>query len=127
MDRAGGFWVGVMGRNAEEKAGGIWRYFRGEIRKLFDKLTIPNAICFTPDGRFAYFADTRESTVWRVKLGQNGWPAGEPEPFLHLAAKGLNPDGAVCDADGRLWIALWGSGTVGCYGSPGHTATTRRA
>ena len=36
----------------------------------------------------------------------DGWPCGDPEPFLDLRPLGLNPDGAVIDAEMRerpLW------------------------
>lgn len=118
-DPWGGFWIGTMGRKAEPGAGSIWRYHRGELRRLFEGITIPNAISFAPDGGFAYFADTRERTVWRQRLGKDGWPQGEPDVFLDLRPEGLNPDGAVCDADGFLWLARWGASSVARYGPDG--------
>ncbi|MAS43534.1 MAG: gluconolactonase [Rhodobacteraceae bacterium] len=112
-DPWGGFWIGTMGKRAEPGAGAIYRFHRGEIRKLHPGITIPNAICFSPDGGFAHFADTARRTVWRQRLNPaDGWPCGDPEPFLDLRPLGLNPDGAVIDADGRMWLALWGAGRV---------------
>ncbi|MDE3078536.1 MAG: SMP-30/gluconolactonase/LRE family protein [Paracoccaceae bacterium] len=118
-DPQGGFWIGTMGKKAEPGAGGIWRYFRGELRRLFGPLTIPNAISFTPEGREARFADTAEQKVWRVALDGAGWPKGEPEIFLDLAPEGLNPDGAVIDAGGIFWGAQWGAGRVAAYAPDG--------
>ncbi len=57
-DPWGGFWIGTMGKNAEREAGAIYRFFHGELRVLYPRITISNAICFAPGGRFAYFADT---------------------------------------------------------------------
>jgi sugar lactone lactonase YvrE len=118
-DPQGGFWIGTMGKAAEPGLGAIYRYFRGELRRLFAPITIPNAICFTPDGRQACFADTDIGKIWRVALDAEGWPSGEPELFLDLAAKGLNPDGAVFDAAGNLWLAEWGAGRVAVHGPDG--------
>jgi sugar lactone lactonase YvrE len=118
-DPYGGFWIGTMGKRAEQAAGSIWRYYRGTLRRLYQGLTIPNAICFPADGRTAYFGDTMTAKVMRVALDADGWPRGEPEVFLDLAAEGLNPDGAVCDAQGRIWMAQWGAGRVACYGLDG--------
>lgn len=114
-DPWGGFWIGTMGRGGELKAGAIWRYYRGELRRLFGDITIPNAICFAPDGSFAHFADTRDRIVWRQRLGTDGWPVGEREIFLDLRADGANPDGAVCDSEGHLWLARWGGASVARY------------
>lgn len=115
-DRQGGFWFGTMGKQAEKGAGAIWRWYRGELRQLFSGITIPNAICFTPDGAGAHFTDTVTAQVMKVALDPAGWPVGEPQVWLDLARAGLHPDGAVIDAEGRFWNAQWGAGRVACYG-----------
>lgn len=119
-DLHGGFWIGTMGLKAERGAGSIWRYYRGEMRHLFDGITIPNAISFSPDGGFACFADTIEKLVWRQPLGSDGWPVGEREVFLDLRGDGLLPDGAVFDREGYLWLACWGSSSVIRFATDGH-------
>ena len=118
-DPQGGFWIGTMGLNAEAGAGGLYRYYNGELRQLRGNVTIPNATCFAPDGKFAYFADTAEMLVWRYALNAEGWPEGAPEVFLDHREAGLNPDGAVVDADGNFWCAEWGASRVACYGPDG--------
>lgn len=121
-DPFGGFWIGTMGLQAEHEAGAIYRYYRGELRLLFPKISIPNSICFSPDGLYAYFADTAIGMIRRQKLEQaNGWPKGEPEDFIDCAARGVAPDGSVVDMEGRLWNAEYGSGHVTSY-SPDGTA-----
>jgi sugar lactone lactonase YvrE len=118
-DPQGGFWIGTMGKNAEPGAGSIWRWYRGELRRLFPGISIPNAICFPPDGRSAHFTDTVTGQVMRVALDAQGWPRGQPEVHLDLRAEGLNPDGAVVDAAGRMWLAEWGAARVAAYGPDG--------
>ncbi|MBT9382876.1 SMP-30/gluconolactonase/LRE family protein [Pseudooceanicola sp. CBS1P-1] len=114
-DPQGGFWIGTMGKQAERDAGAIHRYFEGRIETIFMGITIPNAICFAPDGRTAYFADTPTQKILRQPLDPEGWPEGAPELFLDLAPEGLYPDGAVVDAEGALWSAQWGAGRVARY------------
>lgn len=118
-DPMGGFWIGTMGKAAESGAGAIWRFYRGELRKLFPGITISNAISFPPDGRTACFTDTVTGRVMRVALDGEGWPKGQPEVFLDLSAEGLNPDGAVFDATGLLWLAEWGASRVAAYAPDG--------
>lgn len=120
-DRQGGFWWGTMGKRGGQDPGlgAIWRWHRGELRCLFPGLTIPNSICFAPDGRFAHFSDTVAGRVMKVALDGDGWPAGEPQVFLDLSGEGLNPDGAVIDAEGVMWLAQWGAGRVAAYGPDG--------
>ncbi|MEL7126144.1 MAG: SMP-30/gluconolactonase/LRE family protein [Pseudomonadota bacterium] len=114
-DPNGGFWIGTMGIKAEPGAGAIYRYYRGELRQLFDAITVSNAICFAPDGQTAYFADTPTRQIKRVALDADGWPAAAPETHIDLTADRLNPDGAVVDSQGNLWNAQWGAGRVACY------------
>jgi sugar lactone lactonase YvrE len=118
-DRQGGFWFGTMGKKAEPGAGAIWRWYNGELRQLFPGVTIPNAICFTPDGRAAHFADTDTGKVMKVALDADGWPKGTPQLWLDLQPEGLNPDGAVIDAEGLFWNAQWGAGRVAAYAPDG--------
>lgn len=118
-DPQGGFWIGTMGLNAEEGAGSIWRFHKGQLRKLFGDITITNAICFAPSGDAACFTDTAKGVIMRVGLDADGWPIGEAEPFIDLRAEGLNPDGAVMDAEGGLWSAQWGASRVARYDAEG--------
>ncbi|EAR49889.1 Smp-30/Cgr1 family protein [Oceanicola granulosus HTCC2516] len=122
-DPRGGFWIGTMGMNAEDGAGAIYRFHKGELRRLYPGISIPNAICFAPDGRFACFADTPSGQVMRVALDGEGWPDGEPEVFVDMNEAGLKPDGAVFDSDGNLWCAQFGAGRVSVYGTDGALKT----
>ncbi len=107
-DPFGGFWIGTMGKQAEKEAGAIYRFYQGELRRLYPKISISNAISFAPDRSHAYFADTRVNKIWKVALDDEGWPKGEPKVHLDLPADKLHPDGAVCDSQGYLWNAQWG-------------------
>ncbi len=118
-DPQGGFWIGTMGKRAEAGAGAIWRWHKGELRRLFAGLTIPNAICFAPDRQSACFTDTMTRRIMRVALDAEGWPKGAPECWLDLSAERLNPDGAVFDAAGNFWVAQWGAGRVAAYAPSG--------
>lgn len=118
-DPFGGFWIGTMGKSAQFQAGAIYRLYQGEIRKVFDRITISNSICFSADGRFMHFSDTALGQVFKVALDAQGWPKGAPQVFLDLTKDGLNPDGAVLDASGLFWVAQWGAGRVAAYAPDG--------
>ena len=87
----------------------------GVVQTLFNEVSIPNATCFSPDGKIAYLADTRRQLIWRWLLDDAGNPVGEREVHINLRDEALNPDGAVCDAEGYLWSAQWGASRVARY------------
>lgn len=119
-DPWGGFWIGTMGKKAEPEAGAIYRFFKAELRRLFAPITISNAICFAPDRSCSYFTDTVTQRIMRQPLrAEDGWPEGPAEVFVDLAEKRLNPDGAVTDAAGNLWCAMWGAACVVCFAPDG--------
>jgi sugar lactone lactonase len=116
---SGTFWIGTMGFKAEPGAGTIYALHRGHILRLFPDITIPNAICFSADGGIGYFADTAENVLYRVALDpQTGLPLGAPEVLLRLTGLG-GLDGAVVDADGLIWNARWGGGSVDVFSPEG--------
>ena len=123
-DPQGGFWIGTMGINCEPGAGAIYRYYKGELRRLFAPITISNSICFAPCGTRAYFCDTPTKQIMQVDLDADGWPKGTPSVAVDLRATGENPDGSVVDADGNIWNAQWGAGRVACYRPGGGFATS---
>lgn len=112
IDRHGSLWLSSMGQQAEPNAGSLYRLHRGTLSQLRTGLTIPNALCFSPDGTTAYFTDTPTGVVMRWALDDQGWPIGEPVPFADFSNHTGNPDGAVVDSQGCLWLALWGAGQV---------------
>lgn len=118
-DRQGGFWIGTMGKQGQRRLGTIYRFYRGELRRIVDRITTTNAICFSPDGRTAYYADTPEQTIWSQPLDGDGWPDGPRAVFLDLKETGLKPDGAVIDSEAALCVACWGAGAVVRFGPDG--------
>ena len=119
-DPWGGFWIGTMGLSAEKEAGSIYRFYKGKLKRLHQNLTIPNSICFSPDKKFVYFADTRQEKIWKQNLDQDtGWPTDEPSIFIDFKAQGLHPDGSVCDSEGFIWNAQYGASRLARYSPEG--------
>lgn len=116
----GALWYGTMGKEAEKHAGAIYHVARGKVTTLFADITIPNAICFSPDGTIAYFTDTMSGKLMRVAIDPaTALPTGSPEVFFDHRGGDGGIDGAVCDRNGMLWNARWGAGCIDGYSADG--------
>ena len=77
----------------------------GQMEKVTDEVTGPNGLCFSPDYKKLYIADTgmREIRVSDV----NGKSLANVKRFAVLDMPGTNEpaaaDGIRCDVDGNLW------------------------
>lgn len=113
---SGALWIGTMGYRAEKDAGAIYHVAGDKVTRLFANISIPNAICFSPDGATAYFGDTPINKLMRVAVDpMTGLPTGAPEVLSEHNGGPGGIDGSVCDADGLIWNARWGAGTVDVY------------
>jgi sugar lactone lactonase YvrE len=129
---SGSLWIGTMGRKAEDGAGSIYHVAKGVVTPLFGGISIPNSICFSPDGSVGYYVDTRVNRIMRVSLDPaTGLPTGDASIFIDTVGQQGGTDGSVCDADGLLWNARWGASAVDCYAPDGrhlarHSLPTKR-
>jgi sugar lactone lactonase YvrE len=121
----GALWIGTMGREAERGAGAIYRVHRGELLRLYAGISIPNAICFSPDGATAYFTDSSEGILHRVAVNPtNAMPIGDPSTLCDHRGETGSLDGAVVDADGLIWNARWGGSCIDVYTPGGERVRT---
>lgn len=112
---SGALWYGTMKKDHEGRkgAGAIYHVAQGVVTTLFPHISIPNGICFSPDGTVGYFVDTMENHYMRVPLDPiTGLPTGEPQIFSDESHNPGGVDGSVCDADGYIWNARWNVGQV---------------
>lgn len=115
----GAVWIGTMGKAGEDAAGSIYHFDGRTVTRLYEGISIPNGTCFSPDGRIGYFADSRANTLWRVDIDpRTGRPSGEPKALIRRMNSGAI-DGAVTDAEGVIWCAIWGEGRVEAYSPQG--------
>ena len=78
----------------------------GQIAKVTDEVGQPNGLCFSPDYKKLYVADTgmpREIKVWDV----DGQTLRNGKRLIQLDVPGTGApsaaDGMRCDADGNIW------------------------
>ncbi|MFG6459052.1 SMP-30/gluconolactonase/LRE family protein [Roseateles sp. BYS96W] len=121
-DRSGAFVFGTLNEAEPRRPiGGIYQYSRARgLRRLaLDGVAIANSLCFSPDGRRLYYADTPTRRIMVCDYDSASARVSEPRVFVRKDAGDGFPDGSCIDAKGGLWNAEWGAGTVARYGPDG--------
>ena len=127
VDRKGRFWVGSLIDNetnlpCDGLSGELYRVDAdGSVSKHLDGLGIANSLCWSPDGRTMYLADTPLRTIYAFDYDSPSDTLGEKRTFA-VTPENTGPDGSTIDADGFLWNAEWGEGRVVRYAPDGTVA-----
>lgn len=121
-DRGGRFIAGTMVEDGERAggtdAGTVFRVEAdGRLSELLRGIHISNSLCWSPDGRSMYHADSPARAISVYRYDEAGV---RYERELARFEDGY-PDGATVDAAGRIWVALWGGGR-GCGARCGRCA-----
>jgi len=117
---SGALWIGTMSRTAETGAGAIYHVAGTTVTKMFNAVSIPNGICFSPDGSLGYFNDSKVNHMMRVELDPaTGLPTSSPTIFIDQSQRQGVIDGSVVDLDGTIWNANWDGGAVDRYAQDG--------
>ncbi len=113
VDPAGRVWVGSMHVREAEPLGELYRLDAGGVLTTVVKgVTVSNGIGWSPDGARMYYAD---SPVRRIDVFDYDPATGEAAArrvFSDLSAFDGVPDGLTVDADGFVWVAMWGGGVL---------------
>ena len=115
-DRQGRFVFGTFDQSGSP-ASAVGSFYRLNLdlsleRLPLGKVAIANSICFSPDGRRMYFADSMTREIRVCGYNPCSGEIGAPRTFVAADAAPGAPDGACVDADGFLWSARWGAGRV---------------
>ncbi len=120
-DPLGNFWVGSMKNNVGpdgepgEPGFGLGVLYRitpqGEVSVWRRDLGIANTLCWSPDQRTFYFADTLADTICAYDYDAADASIANERAFLVEPGPGV-PDGSAIDAEGHLWNCRYGGGCV---------------
>ncbi|WP_414635571.1 SMP-30/gluconolactonase/LRE family protein [Actinophytocola sp.] len=114
-DPHGRFYCGTMAYAETPGAGTLYRLDPdGAVTTLLTGVTISNGLGWSPDGGTAYYVDTPTHRVDAFDYDHDGGLTAR-RPLLRIPEDAGAPDGLTVDADGRLWVALWGGSAVRCY------------
>jgi sugar lactone lactonase YvrE len=106
-DSAGRLWAGSTHVEFEPGLGVLHRW-NGVTPSVAvaDGFTLPNGLGWSPDDRTMYLADSMTNDLLHAPFDADEGSVGEFETLCKVD-RGL-PDGLTVDADGFIWVAVWG-------------------
>jgi sugar lactone lactonase YvrE len=112
-DRAGRFFAGTMADDERPGAGALYRLDPDlTVTTMLTGTGISNGIGWSPDERLMYYVD---SLTYQVDVFDYDPATGAIDGRRRFAAVGqgdVMPDGLTVDADGGVWVAVWGGGAL---------------
>lgn len=106
IDHRGRLWFGTMDDGEKNPSGALYCYDRRILSEQDRNYIITNGPAMSPDGKTLYHTDTLLRTVYAFDVDAAGNLSGK-RPFIAIDGSGY-PDGMAVDAEGCLWIALFG-------------------
>ncbi|MGN8552148.1 UNVERIFIED_CONTAM: SMP-30/gluconolactonase/LRE family protein [Microbacterium sp. SLM126] len=81
-----------------------------DIEILRRGVTISNGVAFSPDGELAYYIDSASGGIELIDYGSGSFRS--MGTFADLSGESGMPDGMCIDAEGHLWVAMFGGACV---------------
>lgn len=127
-DRQGRFVFGMFNQ-AENPKHALGGFYRLNLDLSLERLPLPNAaiansICFSPNGRRMYFADSAQKAILYADYNPCSAEVGRVHTFVAADAVPGEPDGSTIDAAGFLWSTRWGAGIVARFAPDGQLERT---
>jgi sugar lactone lactonase YvrE len=120
VDPAGRFWAGTTDMDHRPGVGTLYRLDPDlRVSPMLHDVTISNGIDWSLDGRTMYFIDTPTRRVDAFAFDRAGGTIANRRPAVAIREGAGNPDGMTLDAEGYLWVALWGGSAVERYAPDG--------
>ncbi|XP_078602219.1 regucalcin-like [Branchiostoma floridae x Branchiostoma japonicum] len=118
-DAAGRFWAGTMGHEpvptqVERKVGSLYCLHTDRtVTKAFNETDISNGLAWTSDNSIMYYIDSLQYSVDAFDFDlASGTLTNRRKVVSFEESRDGVPDGMCIDADGKLWVAMFGTGQV---------------
>lgn len=110
-DAAGRFWVGTASPSGTPEAHLYCLAPAAAPRAVLDGIRMSNGLGWSPDNRTFYYVDTGTQQLDAFDFDLAAGRLANRRTLLQLPPAQL-PDGLTVDADGRIWLAVWGGTCV---------------
>jgi len=119
----GSFWAGTMGVPEDSGVPGSLYQLSpdGAVTELIGGVALSNGLDWTDDRRVFYYADSLAGGVDAFATDPDTGTLSGRRRFAEVS--GGMPDGLTLDAEGCLWLAVWGSSELRRYTPDGRLDT----
>jgi sugar lactone lactonase YvrE len=125
-DTAGRFWAGTMAYDFARGAGALYRLDPDfTVTEMLAEVTISNGLDWTDDDHTMYFIDSLAHGVDAFDFDPKPGTISNRRQVIEIASDTASPagstlpDGMTLDADGFLWVAIFGGSEVRRYSPDG--------
>jgi sugar lactone lactonase YvrE len=125
-DPRGRFWVGTLRYDRTPGAAALYRLgpgarlmAGGRLLPALTGVTVSNGIDWSPDGTLMYYVDTETGRIDAIEFSAATGTLGSRRAFATINPADGVPDGLTVDADGGVWLALFGGQRVARFAPDG--------
>jgi sugar lactone lactonase YvrE len=119
-DPQGRFWAGTVAFDMHAGGGALYRLDPdATVTTMIPGVTISNGIDWSLDGRTMYYIDTPTFRIDCFDFDPASGAISNRRTFVEIPRHAGHPDGLTVDAEGNVWLALWGGWGVRCYNPQG--------
>jgi sugar lactone lactonase YvrE len=113
VDPAGRVWIGSMHTGETEPLGELYRLDPGGVlTPVARNVTVSNGLGWSPDGARLYYVDSPSRKIDMFDYDAATGEAFSRRLFADLRYADGMPDGLTVDADGCVWVAMWGGAAL---------------
>lgn len=119
-DPSGRFWAGTMALDQRPRAGALYRLDSDlRVHRVLSDVTISNGLDWSPDGRRMYYVDSPTQRIDVFDFDAETGAISNRRALAEIPGEAGLPDGLTVDAEGHVWLALWGGGALRRYDPDG--------
>ena len=108
-DPAGRFLAGTLNNTEQTPTGSLYSLTPdGMLKTLITGTRVSNGLAWSPDYHTFYYIDTPTCMIMAYDYDLTTGGIASPRPAITVPPKLGWPDGMTSDAEGMLWVAMWG-------------------
>ncbi len=124
-DPQGRLWAGTMSKRRAPGTAALYRLAPGgEIERVIEGTTISNGLAWSPSGERMYFVDSTTQRIDAFDFDAATGGIADRRTFTQIDPRDGLPDGLAADAEGGIWVCLFGGAAIRRYSPDGALEAT---